>query len=73
MISLVKGWTKKVEWKDSTIPGAGLGVFALEFIPSGTTYRILKANQNLIILNDPKVILTVSTFRIYNLFCTQLE
>ena len=49
-----KGWTKKVEWKQSKIPGAGLGIFAGEFIPSGTSYRILKANQNLIILNGPK-------------------
>ena len=39
-----------MEWKQSTISGAGLGVFAGEFIPAGTSYRILKSSQNLIIL-----------------------
>ena len=39
-----------MEWKQSNISGAGLGVFAGEFIPAGTSYRILKSNQNLIIL-----------------------
>ena len=39
-----------MEWKQSNISGAGLGVFAGEFIPAGTSYRILKSSQNLIIL-----------------------
>ena len=39
-----------MEWKQSNISGAGLGVFAGEFIPTGTSYRILKSSQNLIIL-----------------------
>ena len=39
-----------MEWKQSNISGAGLGVFAGEFIPAGTSYRILKSSHNLIIL-----------------------
>ena len=66
-----KGWTKKVEWKQSNIPGAGLGVFAREFIPCGTTYRVLKANQNLIIFNGPEDIppLTMATKEYLTNYC----
>ena len=48
-----KLWKKKVHWKDSNIPGAGLGVFALEVISKGSTIRILKNGVNLLILNCP--------------------
>ena len=70
-----KGWVKKVEWKQSTISGAGLGVFAKEFIAAGTSYRILKANQNLIVLNGPDDIppLTESTKQYLTDYCAQTD
>ena len=57
------------------IPGAGLGVFAKEFIPSGTSYRILKANQNLVILNGPDDIppLTDVTKQYLTDYCAQTD
>ena len=57
------------------ISGAGLGVFAKEFIPSGTSYRILKANQNLVILNGPEDIppLTDVTKQYLTDYCAQTD
>ena len=50
----VKGWTRSVTWRDSTVEGAGLGVFASEFIPAGTVYRVLREGENLLVLRGPE-------------------
>ena len=72
---VIKGWTKKMEWKQSSVPGAGLGVFAGERIPAGTSYRILENNQNLIILNGPEDVppLTESTKQFLADYCFQVD
>merc|ERR1719431_2337417 len=49
-----KGWTRTVTWRDSTVEGAGLGVFAAEFIPAGTVYRVLREGENLLVLRGPE-------------------
>ena len=49
-----KGWIKKMEWKKSSITGAGFGVFAGEFITKGSCIRVMKHNQNLIVLKGPE-------------------
>ena len=49
-----KGWTRSVTWGNSTVEGAGLGVFAAEFIPAGTVYRVLREGENLLVLRGPE-------------------
>ena len=49
-----KGWTRSVTWRNSTVEGAGLGVFAAEFIPAGTVYRVLREGENLLVLRGPE-------------------
>ena len=43
-----------MEWKKSSISGAGFGVFAGEFITKGSCIRVMKHNQNLIVLKGPE-------------------
>ena len=52
----------------------GLGVFAKEYIPAGTTYRILKSGQNMIVLNGPEDVppLTDSTKQYLGIFFNQI-
>ena len=71
----VKGWTKKVHWKESTVSGAGLGVFASELIPKGTSYRILKDEQNLIVFKGPEDIppLTEATKSVIGNYILQID
>lgn len=71
----VKGWTKKVHWKESTIPNAGLGVFASESICKGTAYRVLKNKENLIVLNGPGDVppLTEATKSFMANYCAQID
>ena len=47
-----------------------LWVFAKEYIPAGTTYRILKSGQNMIVLNGPEDVppLTDSTKQYLGIF-----
>ena len=53
----------------------GLGVFAKEFIPSGTTTRILRENQNMIIFKSKQDIppLTTATKKYLENYCGQTE
>ena len=70
-----KGWTKQVHWKESSIPGAGLGVFASELIPAGWPYRILKHQQNMIVLNGPADVppLTETTKSFLSNYAAQID
>ena len=71
----MKGWVKKVHWKESTIPGAGIGVFSSEPISKGSTYRVLVDQQNLIVLNRPNDIppLTEPTKTYLANYCAQID
>ena len=70
-----KGWTKKVYWKPSTVPAAGLGVFAAERIPKGAIYRILRDGQTMIVLNTLKDFpnLTDMTKRFVANYCAKVD
>jgi len=70
-----KGWIKKMEWKKSSISGAGFGVFAGEFITKGSCIRVMKHNQNLIVLKGPEDVppLTESTKMFLSDFCYQVD
>ena len=49
-----KGYLKKVTWKHSTLPGAGIGIFAEESLKKGEVLRVMEEGKNAIFFHSEK-------------------